>query len=223
MESPEGGLVDSNLCHKRRNDSERRRRNPRLELAIEEARKRVEAVEARKKKIEDDERKEKEKIEKAEKTMECWIMRTVTSVVCTLDGLKNNYVMDCIDDCGYDCDYDCDSTNDTTAFVSLFTTFLAGRAGGDADLGAALYLIGLQEERELRKYETGLFDANMTHDDGDGDLSKSLDPIRLNDSKAGDADASTLAYIDSVSIVETVFTNDPMTVKVWYGALDLHY
>lgn len=105
---------------------------------------------------------------------------------------------------------DDDPSNDVTAFVSLFSTFLAAR-NSDADLGAALHLTKLDHERELRAYDKELFSVTILDDDAQGDISESLDSVRLADARAGDEDAGVDAGIDDIRGVDNRFTTDPMT------------
>ncbi|OBT67190.1 hypothetical protein VE03_02603 [Pseudogymnoascus sp. 23342-1-I1] len=105
---------------------------------------------------------------------------------------------------------DDDPSNDITAFASLFRTFLATR-DSDADLGAALHLTKIDDERELRAYDEEKFRLNMLHDDMQGDLSKSLDRMRLTDDRVGDEDAGMDTGIDDVWGVDSSFSTDSMT------------
>ncbi|KFY87295.1 hypothetical protein V500_07098 [Pseudogymnoascus sp. VKM F-4518 (FW-2643)] len=103
-----------------------------------------------------------------------------------------------------------DPSNDIGGFVRLFRTFLTA-TDSDADLGAALHLIKLYDDRELGVYNKGQFLLNMLHDDTQGDLSESLDRVRVADARARDEDAGVYTSVDSVWGVENRFSNDPMT------------
>ncbi|KFY77270.1 hypothetical protein V498_09386 [Pseudogymnoascus sp. VKM F-4517 (FW-2822)] len=102
---------------------------------------------------------------------------------------------------------DDDPSNDITAFEILFRTFLAAR-DSDADLGAALHLIKLYDERELEHYDKKKFDDNMVHvDDTQGDIPDSLGPVRPADTTAADEDAA----MELTRTVSSHFTTDHLT------------
>ncbi|KFZ05421.1 hypothetical protein V501_08354 [Pseudogymnoascus sp. VKM F-4519 (FW-2642)] len=121
---------------------------------------------------------------------------------------------------------DDDPWNDKAAFLSLFKTFLASR-DSDADLGAALYIIKLDDQRIVRVFDKGEFGLKVLHDDTQGDLSESLDRVQLDNTTTRDADAGVDTGLDDVSSVGEWLCTDPMiecsscrrqikTVHWWY-------
>ncbi|KFX91628.1 hypothetical protein O988_07654 [Pseudogymnoascus sp. VKM F-3808] len=98
---------------------------------------------------------------------------------------------------------DDDPSNDVTAFVSLFKTFLATR-GSDADLGATLHLVKLDDERRLKAHDIRRNTHISQRLDSEADLSESLVQVQLADTGSGDD-----GYRDDVEIWFT--TTDPTT------------
>ncbi|OBT48196.1 hypothetical protein VE00_01084 [Pseudogymnoascus sp. WSF 3629] len=100
--------------------------------------------------------------------------------------------------------------NDNIAFLSLFKTFLATR-DSDADLGAVLYLIQLDNQRKVRSFEGRRLRPNVLHGDTQGDLSESLERVQLDDAITSDEDNGVDTGLDDVSGVRNWFCADSMT------------
>ncbi|OBT78713.1 hypothetical protein VF21_02574 [Pseudogymnoascus sp. 05NY08] len=105
---------------------------------------------------------------------------------------------------------DDDPWNDDSAFLGLFKTFLATR-DSDADLGAVLYLVQLDNQRKVRMFERVRPSPSMLHGDSQDNLPESLDRVQLDDAITSNEDTGGDAGLDDVSGVRSWFCADVMT------------